>query len=112
MFEETVLSNMTKYQSETNLMLTMGGDFNFQIANLNYQNLDKLIKYVNERSEETGIRAFYSTPSCFLKALNDESLTWPTKTDDFFPYADGKVVSSLFVAWLSFPNQLHMTPSF
>ncbi|XP_059083104.1 lysosomal alpha-mannosidase-like [Tigriopus californicus] len=89
LFVETVLSNMTKYQSQTNLMFTMGGDFNFQIANLNYQNLDKLIKYVNERSGETNIRAFYSTPSCFLKALNDEGLTWPTKTDDFFPYADG-----------------------
>eukprot|EP00095_Tigriopus_kingsejongensis_P005742 maker-scaffold28_size608977-snap-gene-1.16 protein:Tk05742 transcript:maker-scaffold28_size608977-snap-gene-1.16-mRNA-1 annotation:"hypothetical protein DAPPUDRAFT_207420" len=89
LFLETVTSNITNYQSQRNLMFTMGGDFNFQIANMNYQNLDKLIKYVNERSAETKIRAFYSTPSCFLKALNDESLTWPSKTDDFFPYADG-----------------------
>lgn len=30
---------------------------------------------------------FYSTPACYLKALNDANQTWPTKSDDFFPYA-------------------------
>lgn len=30
---------------------------------------------------------FYSTPSCYLKSLHDAGITWPTKTDDFFPYA-------------------------
>lgn len=29
----------------------------------------------------------YSTPSCYLKALHDTQTKWPTKTDDFFPYA-------------------------
>lgn len=37
------------------------------------------------------INLFYSTPSCYLKAVNDESteneLAFPTKDDDFFPYA-------------------------
>lgn len=28
----------------------------------------------------------YSTPSCYLKALHDAGITWPTKDDDFFPY--------------------------
>lgn len=32
------------------------------------------------------IRLIYSTPSCYLKALNDEGLVWSTKQDDFFPY--------------------------
>lgn len=30
---------------------------------------------------------FYSTPSCYLKSLHNSNNTWPTKTDDFFPYA-------------------------
>ena len=37
---------------------------------------------------------FYSTPACYLKSLNDEQhqavvgnkTSWPTKSDDFFPY--------------------------
>ena len=31
----------------------------------------------------------YSTPSRYLKALNEAGLSWVVKTDDFFPYADG-----------------------
>ncbi len=30
---------------------------------------------------------FYSTPSCYLYALNKANLSWTSKTDDFFPYA-------------------------
>lgn len=33
------------------------------------------------------VNLFYSTPSCYLKSLYDAGITWPTKTDDFFPYA-------------------------
>lgn len=28
---------------------------------------------------------FYSTPTCYLYALNQANRTWTTKTDDFFP---------------------------
>ena len=31
----------------------------------------------------------YSTPSRYLKAVNEAGLSWSVKTDDFFPYADG-----------------------
>ena len=30
---------------------------------------------------------FYSTPSCYLYALNKVSREWKSKSDDFFPYA-------------------------
>ena len=30
---------------------------------------------------------FYSTPSCYLKSLNENEITWPTKEGDFFPYS-------------------------
>lgn len=30
---------------------------------------------------------FYSTPTCYLKALHEANITWPEKSDDFFPYA-------------------------
>lgn len=30
---------------------------------------------------------FYSSPSCYIKALNEANQHWPVKTDDFFPYA-------------------------
>ena len=65
--------------------------------------MDKLIKYVNEKTEESGIEALYSTPSCYLKALYDDYVNiypdfeWSTKDDDFFPYASGKYFIQLVV---------------
>jgi len=35
----------------------------------------------------SSLNVFYSTPSCYVKAVNDAGQTWTTKQDDFFPYA-------------------------
>ncbi|XP_033326411.2 lysosomal alpha-mannosidase II isoform X2 [Megalopta genalis] len=69
-----------------NVILTMGGDFTYQQAEMYFINLDRLIRYVRELNS-TEVNIFYSTPSCYLKAVNDANLQWPTKEDDFFPYA-------------------------
>ncbi|CAF4844960.1 unnamed protein product [Rotaria sp. Silwood1] len=67
----------------------MGADFHYENANEWFKNLDKLIKYVNlEQANGSDVNTFYSTPSCYLYALNKAGRTWTTKTDDFFPYAD------------------------
>ncbi len=73
----------------SNLMMTMGSDFQYSNAHMWYKNLDKLIKYVNERqfTNASRINIFYSTPACYLYSLNQANITWPVKTDDFFPYA-------------------------
>ncbi|GAB6018759.1 mannosidase alpha class, variant 3 [Chamberlinius hualienensis] len=70
------------------ILMTMGGDFQFQEARENFINLDKLIKYVNEK--QSNVTVFYSTPSCYLKALAETNTDWPIKTDDFMPYASDK----------------------
>ncbi|XP_053696668.1 lysosomal alpha-mannosidase-like [Sabethes cyaneus] len=85
-FLDWVYGMAQKYHSN-NLILTMGGDFTYQDAGMYFKNMDKLIKYTNARQEQgVMVNAFYSTPTCYLKALHDTDLTWPTKTDDFFPY--------------------------
>merc|ERR1711970_357283 len=53
-----------------------------------FKNLDKLIRYVNQHQKNgSNVNIFYSTPSCYLDALHAAGKTWPTKQDDFFPYA-------------------------
>ncbi|KAI9577088.1 hypothetical protein GQX74_011168 [Glossina fuscipes] len=37
--------------------------------------------------ESSKINVFYSMPACYLQALHQAQLTWPTTTQDFFPYA-------------------------
>uniref|UniRef100_A0A4W5KMX2 Alpha-mannosidase n=1 Tax=Hucho hucho TaxID=62062 RepID=A0A4W5KMX2_9TELE len=71
------------------IIMTMGSDFQYENANLWYKNLDKLIRYVNQKqSNGSEVNVLYSTPSCYLQELHRANLTWPLKGDDFFPYAD------------------------
>ncbi len=75
-------------------MFTMGDDFNYENAQHYFKNLDKLVTHMNDISNETNINVFYSTPSCYALALNQDgdgtlSTEWQTKSDDFFPYCDG-----------------------
>ncbi|OQV16531.1 Lysosomal alpha-mannosidase [Hypsibius exemplaris] len=80
----------TKYAT-SELIVTMGDDFNYQNADMWFKNLDKLIKYVNAQQENgSKINLLYSTPACYLYALNQAGATWSTKTDDFFPYGSGE----------------------
>ncbi|XP_060071726.1 lysosomal alpha-mannosidase-like [Ylistrum balloti] len=69
------------------VLMPMGSDFNYQSSNAWFKNLDKLIKYVNNQSNKTNVNLLYSTPSCYLSSVNKEAVRWPTKEDDFFPYA-------------------------
>ncbi|CAK9820569.1 Lysosomal alpha-mannosidase [Anthophora plagiata] len=69
-----------------NVILTMGEDFTYQQAEMWYTNLDKLIRYTREK-KGSEVNIFYSTPSCYLKAVHEAGMQWSTKEDDFFPYA-------------------------
>ncbi|XP_053661562.1 lysosomal alpha-mannosidase-like [Anopheles marshallii] len=83
----TWLEKMAESYRTNNLILTMGDDFNYMNAVMNFKNMDKLIKYTNERQAEgSKINAFYSTPSCYVKAVHGANVELPTKSDDFFPY--------------------------
>ncbi|KAK4872844.1 hypothetical protein RN001_014873 [Aquatica leii] len=83
--------NQTRDYSSNNIMVAMGNDFTYQDAHYNFKNLDILIKAYEDNpqinAEGKRIRLFYSTPSCYLKAVNDARLSYKIKTDDFIPYA-------------------------
>ena len=42
--------------------------------------MDKMIKHANEKLAEFGVNVFYSTPSCFIKALHDEGIRLEFRT--------------------------------
>ncbi|XP_022775428.1 alpha-mannosidase-like [Durio zibethinus] len=69
------------------VMWTMGDDFQYQYAASWFNQMDKLIHYVNEDGR---VNALYSTPSIYTDAKNAANESWPLKTDDYFPYADGQ----------------------
>lgn len=69
------------------LFIYFGMDFRYMDAFVNYRSLDRLIEYMNEHHADKYFLR-YSTPSDYVKALNDIDRTWPVKYDDLFPYAD------------------------
>ncbi|KAM6389963.1 LOW QUALITY PROTEIN: lysosomal alpha-mannosidase, partial [Rhynochetos jubatus] len=88
-FLEAATARAEHYRTN-HIVMTMGSDFHYENANLWFKNLDKLIAHVNARQANgSHVHVLYSTPSCYLWALHRANLSWPVKTDDFFPYADG-----------------------
>ncbi|XP_063218201.1 lysosomal alpha-mannosidase-like [Bacillus rossius redtenbacheri] len=84
----TYVNEKAKHFKTNNVMITMGSDFTYMDAKRYYTNTDKLIKLVNARQADGGaMHLVYSTPSCYLKAVNDARPVVATKHDDFLPYA-------------------------
>eukprot|EP00359_Climacostomum_virens_P001263 CAMPEP_0204897750 /NCGR_PEP_ID=MMETSP1397-20131031/896_1 /ASSEMBLY_ACC=CAM_ASM_000891 /TAXON_ID=49980 /ORGANISM="Climacostomum Climacostomum virens, Strain Stock W-24" /LENGTH=968 /DNA_ID=CAMNT_0052065525 /DNA_START=197 /DNA_END=3103 /DNA_ORIENTATION=+ len=81
------LFEQAEYYRSNHIMVLMGEDFNYQDAYSNFKNIDKIIDFVTKRHGDK-VSLFYSTPSEYVNALNSANVTLPTKTDDFFPYAD------------------------
>ncbi|CAL0313112.1 unnamed protein product [Lupinus luteus] len=79
----TTQANVTR---TNHIMFTMGDDFQYQYAETWFKQMDKLIHYVNKDGR---VNALYSTPSIYTNAKNAANVSWPLKTDDYFPYADG-----------------------
>ncbi|XP_037710586.1 lysosomal alpha-mannosidase [Drosophila subpulchrella] len=87
----TYAKNMSEVYITNHIMVPMGGDFQYEDARVNYKNMDKLIKYINERQASgSNYNIFYSTPSCYLNSLHQSMQSWPNKSQDFFPYAHEK----------------------
>jgi len=78
------LARMTRGE---HVMFTMGSDFQYQAAEKWYSNMDRIIHHANLDGR---VNAFYSSPEAYVAAKAAEaSVSWPLKTDDFFPYASG-----------------------
>ena len=77
------------------LLVPGGDDFGWKVASVQYNNWDKLIDYINARSDTLGVRLQYATLSDYFGAVHaaaaaaaGANVTWPVYESDFFPYAD------------------------
>ncbi len=82
-FESYVLDHLRYYKDQEHIMFTMGDDFQYQNARMNYKNIDKIIKHMNAKTEETGIHVLYSTPACYLSVKTISSSS-DSNSEDFF----------------------------
>ena len=73
------------------LLVPFGSDFQFTKASINYENMDKLMAYMNTEAamKKYGMRLQYSTPTIYMKTLHAKNMEWELKVDDFESYAIG-----------------------
>jgi lysosomal alpha-mannosidase len=86
-FVELMRKRRLSYRT-TDILTTFGCDFQFENANINFKNMDKLMDYINKNPAEFNVTVIYSTPATYIDAVHGHNLVWDVKTDDFFPYAD------------------------
>eukprot|EP00349_Pseudokeronopsis_sp_Brazil_P004115 CAMPEP_0202973784 /NCGR_PEP_ID=MMETSP1396-20130829/53978_1 /ASSEMBLY_ACC=CAM_ASM_000872 /TAXON_ID= /ORGANISM="Pseudokeronopsis sp., Strain Brazil" /LENGTH=101 /DNA_ID=CAMNT_0049706459 /DNA_START=309 /DNA_END=611 /DNA_ORIENTATION=- len=68
------------------MFVVMGGDFCFMNGKMYFDSVDKLINYFNNKHDD--VTLMYSTPSIYVDAIKEAGVEFPTKYDDFWPYAD------------------------
>ena len=64
-FVQFVTEQSSSYLTN-HVLVTMGEDFQYQAAHSWFQNMDKLILYINSQQERFGINIFYSTPGNYI----------------------------------------------
>ncbi|CAF3620466.1 unnamed protein product [Rotaria sp. Silwood1] len=62
-------------------------DYQDRIPRTLEKNLEMVWKASANLENGSNVNVFYSTPSCYLYALNKAEKKWISKSDDFFPYA-------------------------
>ena len=81
------IQDSADHRREQHLLLPWGCDFTFSNAKQNFDQMDKIISFVN-RYNTKNITLQYSTPSQYLDAVKKDNVEWAVKYDDGFPYSD------------------------
>ncbi|KAG9345484.1 hypothetical protein JZ751_008628 [Albula glossodonta] len=75
-----------------------GCDKQFYNSSVQFQNMDPLMNYINQHSDEFGVTVQYATLSEYFQAIHQSNLTWGVRgSQDFLPYS-----TEPFQAWTGF----------
>uniref|UniRef100_A0A3P8P858 Alpha-mannosidase n=1 Tax=Astatotilapia calliptera TaxID=8154 RepID=A0A3P8P858_ASTCA len=75
-----------------------GCDKQFYNSSVQFNNMDPLMKYINQNSKEFGVTVQYATLSEYFQAIYQSNLTWEVRgSEDFLPYS-----TEPYQAWTGF----------
>lgn len=70
-----------------------GCDKQFYNSSIQFNNMDPLMKYINQNSKEFGVTVRYATLGEYFQAIYQSNLIWePRGSPDFLPYSTGEDV--------------------
>ena len=70
------------------VLLPFGDDFKFKNANIQFENMDRIFRHVNDHQDKYACSFKYSTLTDYFDALHEIKAQFPLYQSDFFPYAD------------------------
>jgi hypothetical protein len=71
------------------LLVPFGDDFKFRNAELQFGNMGRIVRYIQEHSAELGVWAQFSTLSDYFSGAQKDG-QFPSLQGDFMPYADNE----------------------
>jgi alpha-mannosidase/alpha-mannosidase II/lysosomal alpha-mannosidase len=77
------------FTSSPLLLLPWGGDYRWQNASLYFNNMTKIVNYINSNTKQYGATIQYSTPSEYFRDLARENVTYDSHVGTFEPYNGG-----------------------
>eukprot|EP01117_Protostelium_nocturnum_P005720 TRINITY_DN2065_c0_g1_i1.p1 TRINITY_DN2065_c0_g1~~TRINITY_DN2065_c0_g1_i1.p1 ORF type:complete len:1186 (+),score=493.65 TRINITY_DN2065_c0_g1_i1:3529-7086(+) len=83
-----MLKMRSTWYKHKKLLIPFGDDFTHQQAVQDYNNMDRLINYINANTSSNGIKIKYAFLSEYIQAVHDLNIDWDVFTGDFFPYND------------------------
>jgi len=71
----------------SHILVPMGCDFAYQNARNEFNAVQQMVDYINEHNS-ANMKLIFSTPSDYVKAVEQEKITWPVRYEDAMPYGE------------------------
>ncbi|GCC27351.1 hypothetical protein chiPu_0005775 [Chiloscyllium punctatum] len=90
-YAKTMVSNIKEragWFRSSHVLWPWGCDKQFFNATVQFKNMDPLMDYINQHTDEFGVTVQYATLSEYIRAVHNANLTWDVrKNQDFLPYS-------------------------
>ncbi|KFU93748.1 Epididymis-specific alpha-mannosidase, partial [Chaetura pelagica] len=101
LYAKTMVANIKERAAwfrTSDVLWPWGCDKQFFNASVQYSNMDLLLDYINNHSDELGVTVQYATVGDYFQAVYSRNLTWEIRdSQDFLPYS-----TEPFQAWTGF----------
>ncbi|KAF5905433.1 epididymis-specific alpha-mannosidase, partial [Clarias magur] len=100
-YAQTMVTNIkqrAEWFQTNHVIWPWGCDKQFYNASVQFTNMDVLMNYINQHSEEFGVTVQYATLKDYFQALYQSNMSWDVRgSHDFLPYS-----TEQFQAWTGF----------
>ncbi|XP_032399937.1 epididymis-specific alpha-mannosidase [Etheostoma spectabile] len=90
-YAKTMVENIKQraaWYRTNHVLWPWGCDKQFYNSSVQFNNMDPLMKYINQNSKEFGVTVRYATLSEYFQAIHQSDLVWELRgSEDFLPYS-------------------------